>query len=273
MNDIAQLRERIDAVDREIVRLLNERCRLVCEVGEWKREKRLPIYVPERERELLDKLAAVNTGPLEPESLVAIYREIMSAAIKLEQSLSIGCTAPPEGFPQQTVLEKFGHGVRQVEFKSLPELFSAVERGEVDYAIVPVESTSCGVVSSVLDALADSSVRIVTEFTAKMSGGGRSRFLIVGLQDAEPTGDDKCSICFSLPDRAGTLYEALRPLCENNINLTLMETRPMHRDDFEYRFFIDLAGHRKDETVSRALAELKSKCAFFRILGSYPRMV
>jgi len=271
MEEIRQLRESIDDLDREIVDLLNRRCVFVRQIGEWKKAHRRPIYVPERERQLLDKLISMNRGPLENESLIAIYREIMSAAIKLEHPLLIGCIAPTPEFPRDAVLEKFGHGVSSIEFPSFPELCRALTENRIDYAITPVESTATGVVAELLDALAGSKVQIVTEFTIHV-GGNLSRFLILGMQEAEPTGKDKTSLCFELPDRTGSLQEALKIFVARSINLAMLEIRPLRTQSFEYRFFVDILGHVTDPPVKEAVDELHKKCAFFRILGSYPRM-
>ena len=86
--DIQDLRVQIDAIDRQIVRLLNDRYKVVKEVGEWKRERGQPLYVPEREKALLEKLESINEGPMPDSTLRAVYREIMSAAIKLEQPMN-----------------------------------------------------------------------------------------------------------------------------------------------------------------------------------------
>ena len=97
-----------------------------------------------------------------------------------------------------------------------------------------------------------------------------TRFLIIGKSQCLPTGNDKTSIVFSVADKPGSLYTALKPFFENNINLTKVESRPTRRNSWEYNFFIDFNGHEKDEIISKVLGELKEKATFLRILGSYP---
>lgn len=130
---IENLRTGIDEIDSEIIRLLNRRCELARQIGAWKHENNLPIYVPEREQQLLDRLADHNPGPLDRDSLIAIYREIMSAAIKLEQPMNIAFLGPEGTFSHQAVLEKFGRGVTCQPVPTIADVFSAVEAGRADY--------------------------------------------------------------------------------------------------------------------------------------------
>ncbi len=97
-----------------------------------------------------------------------------------------------------------------------------------------------------------------------------TRFLIIGKAQCLPTGHDKTSIVFSVADKPGSLYTALKPFFENNINLTKVESRPTRRNSWEYNFFIDFYGHEKDELIGKVLRDLKEKATFLRILGSYP---
>lgn len=98
-----------------------------------------------------------------------------------------------------------------------------------------------------------------------------TRFLVIGRQDPSPTRDDKTSICYAIKDRVGALYDSLLPFKEENITLTLIESRPSKRKNWEYFFFVDLLGHISDEKVKKALAKVEQTCQFMKILGSYPR--
>ncbi|UDQ96671.1 prephenate dehydratase [Lentisphaerota bacterium WC36G] len=98
-----------------------------------------------------------------------------------------------------------------------------------------------------------------------------TRFMILGNQKTLPTGDDKTSICFSVHDRIGALYDCLLPFKEENITMSMIESRPSKLRNWEYFFFVDILGHRNDEKVQRAFDKLKDLCHVFRILGSYPR--
>jgi chorismate mutase/prephenate dehydratase len=97
-----------------------------------------------------------------------------------------------------------------------------------------------------------------------------TRFLVLGRQCSQPTGDDRTSLIFSIADRVGALYNALAPFRRHRINMTKIESRPSKRKAWEYFFFIDCDGHFQDRRVARALAELAKYCNFVKVLGSYP---
>ena len=97
-----------------------------------------------------------------------------------------------------------------------------------------------------------------------------TRFLILSSKTPERTGKDKTSVMLSVKDKVGALYDLLRPFASHGANLTKIESRPSRRKAWEYIFFIDLEGHIEEDRVKRALAEIKSRCLFLKVLGSYP---
>ncbi len=98
----------------------------------------------------------------------------------------------------------------------------------------------------------------------------QTRFLVLAKRDAKKTGRDKTSLIFGLKDRPGALYEALGIFALQGINLTKIESRPSRKALGDYVFYVDFVGHRHEKKIRRALAQLKSKAAFLKILGSYP---
>lgn len=100
--------------------------------------------------------------------------------------------------------------------------------------------------------------------------GNRTRFLVIGHTEGEPSGKDKTSIMFSVPHRPGALHEALGVLNKYDINMTMIEARPGRQQPFEYVFFIDFQGHADDPHVAKAVAALKQTCLFLKVLGAYP---
>lgn len=97
-----------------------------------------------------------------------------------------------------------------------------------------------------------------------------TRFLVIGKTDVAPTASDRTSVVFSIKDRVGALHDMLVPFKKNRINLTMIESRPSKKKAWDYYFFLDLAGHRNNPSVKRALTELEHKCKFLKVLGSYP---
>ena len=100
-----------------------------------------------------------------------------------------------------------------------------------------------------------------------------TRFLVIGKRETPPTGKDKTSLLISTPNKSGALHSILEPFAANNVSMTRIESRPSHRANWDYIFFIDVDGHRTDANVAAALAELNKVAAFVKVLGSYPLAV
>ncbi len=349
--DLQELRIKIDSIDRGIVRLLNDRYEVVKQVGEWKRERGEPIYVPEREKALLEKLETINRGPMPNSTLRAVYREIMSGALRLENPLKVAFFGPEATFTHLAAKMKFGHGVEYLSKSTIADVFHAVEAGKCDYGCVPVENSTEGVVNYTLDMLMDSSVKICAEINMRIqqcllsnaekskikvvyshaqslgqcrnwltehlpgvetiavvsnsraadlaareegaaaigselaaevyglkiiekgiqdNPNNTTRFLVTGTQEVKPSGQDKTSICFAIKDRVGALYDCLLPFKHAGITLTMIESRPSKRRNWEYLFFIDMLGHATNPEIAAALKELNTLAHSLKVLGSYP---
>lgn len=165
---LADLRAAIDAIDDEILALLNRRAESVIEVGRIKAERNLRYYVPEREVEILNRIASANPGPFPAGALRAIYREIISASLSLEKPLSVAFLGPRATFTHQACLKHFGESAGFVPQVSVPEIFDAVERGQADFGVVPIENSSEGVVSRTLDMFVDHHLQICGEIVLEV---------------------------------------------------------------------------------------------------------
>jgi chorismate mutase/prephenate dehydratase len=97
-----------------------------------------------------------------------------------------------------------------------------------------------------------------------------TRFLILGHCDVPPSGRDKTSLLVSIRNKPGALFQLLEPLARHKISMSRIESRPSHQGMWDYVFFVDLDGHRQDERIAAALAELEREAALFKVLGSYP---
>lgn len=162
---LAPLRARIDELDRQLVRLLNERAGVVVEIGQIKRrnESSLPIYAPDRERTVLEQVRKTNTGPLPDACLEAIWRELMSGSFALERPLRVGYLGPPGTFSHLAARRKFGASIEYDNLTSIPAVFEQVSRGHVDLGVVPIENSTEGAVGDTLDSFLDSPVRVCAE--------------------------------------------------------------------------------------------------------------
>ena len=157
------LRERIDAVDRELLALLNRRAGLALEVGEIKKLDGSPVFRPEREAQVIAGLKAVNPGPLSEASVAPIWREIMSACRALETPLRVAYLGPAATFSEAAALGYFGATVTRVPCTSIDEVFRATAAGAADFGVVPVENSTEGVVARSLDLFLTTPLRIVGE--------------------------------------------------------------------------------------------------------------
>ena len=160
---LAKLRTRIDAVDRGLLKLLNERAGLAAEVAEAKRSDGSSFYRPERERALIDKLQSLNTGPFPGDAIRPVFQEVISACLSLEEGISVAYLGPEATFTHQAVKRHFGTSATTVPCGTIDSVFKEVERGITPFGVVPVENSSEGVVNHTLDCFVDSSLKIVAE--------------------------------------------------------------------------------------------------------------
>jgi chorismate mutase/prephenate dehydratase len=160
---LAELRKQIDALDARIVDILNERARIVVEIGRIKQLTNEPIYAPDREKAVLDKVRRLNSGPLQDRCLEAVYRELMSGSFALERPLKIGFLGPKGSFSHLASNRKFGSSVEHVPLTDIAVVFEEVARGHIDYGLVPVENSIGGGVIDTLDAFLHGSAKICAE--------------------------------------------------------------------------------------------------------------
>ena len=356
-DDLDRLRKDVDALDAELLALLQKRARLAQRIGALKGGA--PAYRPERESEVLRRVAAQAGAPLAAEAATRVFREIISACRGLEEELCIAYLGPEGTFSEQAVRKHFGGAVRAEAGASIDEVFRRCESGAAQYAVVPAENSTEGAVGRTLDLLLVTPLRICGEVELRvhqnlMAAGGvalaavkrvyahaqslaqcagwldrnlpavervpvasnaeaakraaaepgsaaiageaaasrfghallaraieddpnnTTRFLVLGNLDAAPTGRDRTSLVMSAENKPGAVHALLSPLAANRVSMTRIESRPskaMRSALWEYVFFIDVEGHQKDERVAAALAELRQKAPFLKVLGSYPAAV
>ena len=353
---LAPLRQQIDALDRQILDLLNQRARVAEKVGEVKRAEGTPFFRPDRVAQVIGKITQANGGPLLNAHITAIWREIMSACLALEAPQRVAVLGPQGTFCEQAAIEFFGSAASLIHCASFDEVFHATAAGTAQFGVVGVENSTEGVVARTLDLFLRSPVHVVGEVSllvrhnllrqsgslqgievvlahpqalaqcqswlaqhlpqaerravssnaegARLASGNpawaalaseraasqfglhivhhaiqdeaynRTRFAVICLPQtlATPaaTGRDCTSIVVSVPNRPGAVHDLLAPLKAHGVSMTRFESRPAKSGQWEYYFYIDIRGHVEEARVAAALGELRSSCAYFQVLGSYP---
>ncbi|MDP1658438.1 MAG: prephenate dehydratase [Methylotenera sp.] len=160
---LKQHRDQIDAIDEQVLKLVNERAKLARQIGSLKDDG--VIYRPEREAQVLRRLQEHNQGPLSNEAVSNIFRAVMSNCRALEKELSIAFLGPLGTYSEEAALKQFGLGRNAVVCGSIDEVFRTLEAGQADYGVVPVENSTEGAVGLTLDLLLSSSLKICGEIT------------------------------------------------------------------------------------------------------------
>ena len=353
---LAGLRQHIDALDRQLLEMLNQRAHLAEQVGDIKRAEGSPFFRPDRVAQVLEKIQQLNPGPLKNTHVAAIWREIMSACLALEAPQRVAVLGPIGTFCEQAAIEYFGSAAELIYCNNFDEVFHATAAGTAQYGVVGVENSTEGAVARSLDLFLRTPVHVVGEVSllvrhnllrqsptldgvevvlahpqalgqcqnwltqhlpnaerravssnaegARLAATqpnwaalaseraasqfglhvvahaiqdeayNRTRFAIVCLPQTLATppasGRDCTSVVVSVTNKPGAVHDLLVPLKQNGVSMTRFESRPAKSGQWEYFFYIDLDGHISQPHVAKALSELQSMCAFYKVIGSYP---
>ncbi len=208
---IKVLRQKIDGVDEQILRLLNERSEIVLEVGKMKSEARSNFYDPKRESEIIDRLVSKNPGPFPEYAISPVFHEVISACRSLEVKLDVVYLGPEATNTHVACLEHFGSSIRALPREGIPDIFESVQKGEATYGVVPIENSTEGTVSRTLDMFIESEVQIGGEIMMRISHD------LLSL-DGRPEGISKI---YSHPQALGQCRKWLR---KNYPSVPLVET-------------------------------------------------
>lgn len=159
---IETLRGKIDRIDDKLLRLLRERADAARAIGRAKAADGAGVYVPSREKKILDRLIR-RRGTLPAPLVQTVFREIISACRSLEQGISVAYLGPEATYCHMAAREHFGAGATFVPAASIPQIFEEVERGRADLGVVPIENSTDGVVTYTLDRFLESDLRISAE--------------------------------------------------------------------------------------------------------------
>ncbi len=160
---LAGLRQHIDALDRQLLDMLNERAHLAEQVGDIKRAEGSPFFRPDRVAQVLEKIQQLNPGPLKNNHVAAIWREIMSACLALEAPQRVAVLGPIGTFCEQAAIEYFGSAAELIYCNNFDEVFHATAAGTAQYGVVGVENSTEGAVARSLDLFLRTPVHVVGE--------------------------------------------------------------------------------------------------------------
>jgi chorismate mutase/prephenate dehydratase len=160
---LTTLRGQIDAIDRELVGLMNRRAEVAREIGHLKKSAGQATYDPSREETVLERVAASNPGPLSGDSLKSIYRELISGSRAIEQHLRVAHLGPAWTYSHLAALHRFGSSVDFVPVASISAAFEEVHAGHSHYGVVPLENSTDGRIADTLDNFSRLPVKICAE--------------------------------------------------------------------------------------------------------------
>ena len=376
MRDLLEIREEIDEVDAELVALYAKRMGLAEQVAEYKISTGKPVFDKEREAVKLDKVTDLVEEPALKSGVRELFEQIMSMSRKRQYQMLAGhglgvkldftqvdrlpgenariVYQGEEGANSQTAMKAyFGGDAKGVHVETWRDAMEAIARGEADYAVLPIENSSAGIVSENYDLLVEydnvivgeqiiridhcllglpeaklpdikrvyshpqalmqcsryleehrdwekHSVKNTAVAAKKIMEDGRTdqaaiasknnadiyglkvlkeefqnnvnnstRFVIVAGKKLFVREAKKISICFEIPHESGSLYRMLSHFIYNNLNMNKIESRPIQKRNWEYRFFVDFEGNLNDSAVQNALRGLKEETIKLRILGNY----
>lgn len=160
---LEKLRQQIDQIDEKIVDLLNQRARVVVDIGHIKRDGDTPVYAPDREQKVLAQVRRFNKGPLPNHCLEAIWRELMSGSFALEHPMRVGYLGPAGSFSHLAARKQFGSSVAYEPLDDIASVFAGVDRGQISLGLVPIENSSMGGIGETLDSFLNSQVSVCAE--------------------------------------------------------------------------------------------------------------
>lgn len=166
--NLSEFRANIDKIDSQLVDLLVERMANAKAIGDVKKSQGLPIFAPERERSVYERLCLVNQDRLPQESITAIFREIMSMGLFIEEDLHISYLGPAGSWTHQAALNKFGHSVNYRAAKGFEDVFEDVQRGKAQYGVLPVENSTEGAITTTLDLFLNSPLHVCSQTYLKI---------------------------------------------------------------------------------------------------------
>lgn len=263
--NLDELRVSIDSIDEQIVKLINERCKLAAKVGEWKKQRAHAIYVPEREKQLFERLHAKNNGPISSSTLRSIYREIISGAIALEKPLKILCLEESENAARET----FGDAANYTYCQSINELMKRLKSDEFDYGVIAFSNNDDTISKTTLiELILHSNIKICAERIGAINEKKNGRFFIIGMQETTPSSEDRTSLTVNLSNMTNDYSEKLKSILKEESIFTIVELD--HPDIADQILFLEISGHSTDKITKEILNKISQEIGKVKIVGGYP---
>ena len=161
--DLDSIRKEIDDIDQRLIELLRDRASLAQAIGKLKGSDGKPFFTPERERQIYERLRNEDVAPMRPEQVVAIFREVISAARASEKQMTVSYWGPAGTYSHLAAIETFGRSTTFEPVDTIEDVFRTVEQNRADYGVVPIENSIFGVVPETLDMFPQTNVRICAE--------------------------------------------------------------------------------------------------------------
>lgn len=375
--DLLELRQQLDQVDRSIVELFEKRMSICSQVAEYKIETGKAVLDREREKQKIAAVRALAQDEFNSQAVEELFTQLLAMSRKLQYRIlaSHGRQGSDSGFapveklwdgPVRVVfqgvegayshaamLQYFGREVSSYHVEQFEDAMRDVRDGKADFAVLPIENSSAGIVSGVYDLLvkydncivAETFVKVehallgledaklsdiktvyshpqalmqssqylnarrdwrqislentavaakkvvedgdvtqaavASEIAGELYGlkvlcrsinhnkNNVTRFIILSRDKIYRRDASKVSVCFELAHESGTLYNMLSNFIYNNVNMTMIESRPIVGKNWEYRFFVDFEGNLGDEGVQNALNGIRQEALDMKILGNY----
>ena len=375
MEDLGKLRDQIDSIDDQIVKLFEERMKVSEGVAAYKRSVGKPVLDKEREKNKIEKVTAKTTNAFNRQGVESLFNQIMAISrmlqyqrlasertdlegfyegeMKVTSETKVVYAGVPGAYAESAMLNYFGTEIDGFNVETFGDAMEAVHSGLADYAVLPIENSSTGSVNDVYDLLSDYDNHIVGETMVKIEhallalpgssldqirtvyshpqglmqcsrfldekrgwqqvslqntaasakrvvddgdlsqaaiaskqaaknyglivlkdhlndlDNNSTRFVVISHKKMFETDANTISICFETLHQSGSLYSVLSHFIFNGLNMTRIESRPIHGKPWQYRFFVDFSGNLKEQAVKNALHGIQSETESFRILGNY----
>ena len=160
---LKEIRQKLDSIDNELLKLLNERMDLVHQVGVLKSQSGGAIYRPEREKAIIDRLNSINEGKLSKKAIEALFLEIFAVSRTFELPENVAYLGPEGSFTHQAAEARFGAMSSYISIGSIKGVFREVSTKKAKFGVIPIENSSNGIVSDTISCLTTYNLKIIAE--------------------------------------------------------------------------------------------------------------